>query len=100
MPVRVDAVHHVNFTVHDLDRSLAFYRDLLGFELLYDWVSEADSLRRLIPFPGLELRLAFLRLPGTDVRLELIQYLEPAGAPRDLPTNVPGAAHLCFNVSD
>lgn len=83
-----------------MDRSIAFYRDLLGLELQNDWVSEAGYLRVMIPYPGLRLRLAFFRLPGTEMRLELIQYLEPVGAPRELPTNVPGAAHVCFDVDD
>lgn len=92
--------HHVNFTVGDMDRSLAFYRDLLGLEVLSDWVSDAAYLAEITGYPGARLRLAFLRLPGTDARLELIQYLDPAGASHDLPTNVPGASHLCFDVPD
>lgn len=83
-----------------MDRSLAFWRDLLGLTVVHDWVSDADYLRQLIPYPGLRLRLAFLELPGTPTRLELIQYLEPAGQARELPTNVPGAAHVCFDVDD
>ena len=39
-------------------------------------------------------------LAFSNVRLELIQYLEPAGSARDLATNVPGAAHLCLDVPD
>ena len=29
-------VHHVKYSVGDLDRSLTFYRDLLGFEVTYE----------------------------------------------------------------
>jgi lactoylglutathione lyase len=98
--VQLLTTHHFNFTVADMDRSLGFYRDVLGLELLHDWESDAGYLRQIIGFPALRLRLAFLKLPGTEARLELIQYLEPAGTVRDLPTNVPGAAHLCFDVPD
>jgi catechol 2,3-dioxygenase-like lactoylglutathione lyase family enzyme len=98
--VQLLTTHHFNFTVADMDRSLAFWRDALGLELLSDWVSEADYLAEITGFPTVRMRLAFLRLPGTDAKLELIQYLEPLGAPRDQPTNVPGAAHLCFDVPD
>jgi catechol 2,3-dioxygenase-like lactoylglutathione lyase family enzyme len=98
--IRLLNTHHFNFTVADMDRSLVFWRDTLGLEVLNDWVSEADYLAEITGHPRVRLRLAFLRLPGTEAKLELIQYLDPAGAPRDLPTNVPGAAHLCFDVPD
>ena len=98
--VQLVTTPHFNFTVADMDRALAFWRDALGLEVLNDWVSEADYLAEITGYPGVRLRLAFLRLPGTEARLELIQYLEPPGAPRDQPTNVPGAAHLCFDVPD
>jgi catechol 2,3-dioxygenase-like lactoylglutathione lyase family enzyme len=93
--------HHFNFTVADMDRSLAFWRDALGLELLNDWVSDAGYLSEITGYPGARLRLAFLALPGTAARLELIQYLQPAGPPRaQQPRNVAGAAHLCFDVPD
>ena len=98
--VQLTTTHHFNFTVADMDRSLGFWRDALGLEVLNDWVSDAPYLSEITGYPGARLRLAFLRLPGTEARLELIQYLDPAGAPREQPTNVPGAAHLCFDVPD
>jgi catechol 2,3-dioxygenase-like lactoylglutathione lyase family enzyme len=98
--VQLGNTHHFNFTVADMDRSLGFWRDTLGLEVLNDWVSEAGYLAEINGYPKVRMRLAFLKLPGTEAKLELIQYLEPPGAPRDLPTNVPGAAHLCFDVPD
>ncbi len=94
------AAHHVSFTVADMDRSLRFYCDLLGLEVLADWVSETDYLKTITGFPDARMRLAFLRLPGTEVRLELIQYLAPSAPGPAAPTNSPGAAHLCFDVPD
>ncbi len=92
--------HHFCFTVGDMDRSLRFYRDLLGLHVTHDWVTEAEYLRTMIPLPGLKLRIVFLGLPGTHARLELIDYLEPRGHGRAPATNVPGSAHVCFDVSD
>lgn len=94
------STHHVSFAVGDMDRSIAFYRDLFGLELLHDWVSEADYLGTITGFGTVRMRLAFLRLPATEVRLELIQYLDPPGAVHELTPNEPGAAHLCFDVPD
>jgi catechol 2,3-dioxygenase-like lactoylglutathione lyase family enzyme len=97
---QIDGTHHVSFSVADMDRSLAFYRDLLGFTVTSDWETEADYLSTITGFIGTRLRIAFVTLPGTDMRLELIQYMNPVGQAGPLPTNVPGAAHICLSVSD
>jgi lactoylglutathione lyase len=96
----LSTTHHVSFAVSDMDRSIAFYRDLFGLEVLNDWVSDAGYLGTITGFGQVRMRLAFVRLPGTDVRLELIQYLEPPGTVRELTSNEPGAGHLCFDVPD
>jgi catechol 2,3-dioxygenase-like lactoylglutathione lyase family enzyme len=44
---------HVDFTVSDLEQSLAFYRDLLGLEVNWDMFTRKSSLFRM--------RLAFDR---------------------------------------
>lgn len=55
-----------NFVVHDLDRALQFYRDILGFEVAYVQDSPADSYS----YPAFEidrhakLRFATLNAPG------------------------------------
>jgi lactoylglutathione lyase len=45
----VDA-HHLGLTVRDLDRSLAFYRDLLGFHLVRSRTTDADYVGRQTGF--------------------------------------------------
>ena len=40
-------VHHTSFTVSDLERSLAFYRDLLGMEVIGEGVETAQHLASL-----------------------------------------------------
>src|SRR5438445_84137 len=43
--------HHFNFTVADMDRSLRFWRDALGLEVLNDWISVdfGDTVGRVSP---------------------------------------------------
>ena len=38
----ITAVHHVSFTVSDMELSLQFYRDALGFEVLNDRTVEGN----------------------------------------------------------
>jgi catechol 2,3-dioxygenase-like lactoylglutathione lyase family enzyme len=49
MPLRTD--HHHSFTVSNADRSIGFYRDLLGLQLIQDVVREnLESYDRIIGF--------------------------------------------------
>jgi catechol 2,3-dioxygenase-like lactoylglutathione lyase family enzyme len=91
---------HTGLTVRDLDRSLAFYRDTLGMETVFEQQKEGGYLAAIVGYPGAHVRMAHLTFPGDAHRLELFQYLEPegrgeAGEPRDV-----GITHVCLLVED
>jgi catechol 2,3-dioxygenase-like lactoylglutathione lyase family enzyme len=101
---RTDGFFHIGITVADIDRSLVFYRDILGLEVTSDTTRQQDelgSLRTIIGVDAETARIAFLRVPPTDdVFVELFQYTgveqHPASArPWDL-----AASHCCFYVHD
>ena len=75
---------HVSFPVHDLARSLAFYRDVLGF---------AE-----VPRPDLGVPGAWLR--AGDAEVHLIAGVEglPLGEPP--PVLNPAAHHVAFRIDD
>ncbi len=97
-------IFHTGLTVSDLDRSIAFYRDVLGFEVVSQWESAQPYLRRIVGFPDAELRIALLRLPGATPRsghqLELLEYRVPRGERGDARTCNPGNGHMAFLVED
>jgi catechol 2,3-dioxygenase-like lactoylglutathione lyase family enzyme len=79
----VAGIFHTGLTVSDLDRSIAFYRDLLGLELVTRWDSAQPYLRRIVGFPDAELSIALLRVPGvasgvSGHHIELLEYRAPA----------------------
>ena len=93
-------LHHTCYTVSDLDRSVAFYRDLLGCEVVAEQEKEGGYLAAIVGYPDAHVRMAHLRVPGTEHVIELFEYLAPAGTRADVvPRNV-GASHLCFLVDD
>ena len=93
-------VHHTGFTVSDLDRSLAFYRDTLGCEVIATQEKEGGYLAAIVGYPGAHVRMAHLRAPDGEHVIELFEYLTPDGGRADVePRNV-GASHLCFLVPD
>jgi diaminopimelate decarboxylase len=96
---RVQRLDHVSVTVGDLDRSLKFYRDLLGIPLIERGEAAGGSVAEITGFPGARVFWADLALPGRQT-LELLEYVEPRGSPRDGGTNDPGAAHVSIAVDD
>ncbi|SHK52934.1 lactoylglutathione lyase [Pseudonocardia thermophila] len=93
-------MHHVGIQVADLDRSLAFYQGLLGFELVTRQVRNEPYVGEVTGYPGAELHFAHLRPPGGRVRLELTEYRGVERTPVDTGTANPGTAHTCYVVDD
>lgn len=96
----VRSFHHSGLTVSDMERSLAFYRDVLGLVVVADMQPEADYPARVTGVAGATFRIVFLRVPPGDHILELMQYKTGAGDPLPLATNRPGCGHICFEVDD
>jgi catechol 2,3-dioxygenase-like lactoylglutathione lyase family enzyme len=97
----VVGVHHTSRSVGDMDRSLAFYRDLLGLEVLLDTEMSGEMLEREVALEGARLRLVELGTGG-ETMLELLQYHEPQ--PRqevdELRPCDAGAHHVALAVED
>ncbi len=98
--MKIESVYHVGFTVSDIERSIAFYRDVLGMTLYTRQQGTAAYLAAVTGFEGVRLEVALLRTPDGSGMLELLQYVSHPAAPTDRATNRPGNGHLCFKVSD
>ena len=94
----ITGVNHTSFTVSDVERSVSFYRGLLGMELLSLAERDPAFAEKVTGIPGAHLKVAYLLAPGH--RLELIQYFNPPGEKLDTRTNNVGSAHLAFDVDD
>ena len=92
--------HHTSFTVADLDRSLEFFRDRLGMEVVFTREVRDKYFGRIVGLPGCAVRAGLLRIPGSGHHVELFEYLTPPGEPcRPRPCD-PGSAHLALIVDD
>ena len=94
----ISLLHHASFTVEDLDRSVAFYRDFLGMKLEGIWEREAAYAQDVTGIPGARLRLAYFTLKNAS--FELVEYLEGTGTKIDTSPNNIGSAHVCFITGD
>jgi catechol 2,3-dioxygenase-like lactoylglutathione lyase family enzyme len=100
---KIHKLLHSAISVVDIERSISFYRDALGLELLFGPTVEAsgEELSRSLGVENTRLRQAVLRVPGTDDHIELLEYSgDEKPVRRQLPQNTPGHAHIAFQVDD
>jgi hypothetical protein len=54
-------VAHIGITVRDMEKAVAFYRDLLGFEVLGEVTIAGEEADRLTRIRGTVLRAVYVR---------------------------------------
>lgn len=95
------SIAHIGFTVSDLDRSVAFYRDVLGLSYQGEMRMGGEETARLFQREGCSARVAYLRTPDANApSVELIQFLDaPAevSVPSLFKTSI---SELCFLTED
>lgn len=94
-------VDHINLVVKDLEASVAFYRDVLGFQVTMRARLEGEWIETIAGLKGIEADCVYLQPPGSGPRVELLQYLSPETGPA-VPSvpNGPGLRHIAFRVDD
>jgi catechol 2,3-dioxygenase-like lactoylglutathione lyase family enzyme len=95
----VCGLHHAGLTVANLERSIAFYTGQLGLKLIGVWEHAGEGVGLVTGYPGASVRQAFLRIPGADGVLELLEYTG-GGAAIDPANGNAGAVHVALVVDD
>ena len=99
----ITSVHHTSFTVKDMKRSIAFYRDILAMKVLYDSVLEGIEYKgpiadQVTGCPGTEQHVVFMGIGESF--LELVQYIPPGKPLVGNRASDVGSAHICFKTED
>lgn len=91
--------NHTAFVVRDLDRTIGFFRDLLGFELISRAPRDGTIIGAMTDLAGVDIEIA--HLDGFGHRIELILYKAPADRGGDMPRIVQdGSGHVALDVDD
>ena len=89
---------HVGICVTDMEGSIRFYRDLLGFAYRSELRVQGEPSDTLLRLRGVDLQAVYLERDGT--RIELLHYAAPGavgdGTPRAM--NGRGLTHLSLRV--
>jgi len=92
------SAHHFGVTVTDLDRSIEFYRDALGLDVLSRFSVSGEEFATGVGVDG--AAGTFAHLDADSARVELVEY-EPVGDDATRAAiNQPGATHLGLEVDD
>jgi lactoylglutathione lyase len=74
---------HTRYRVSDMEKTVAFYRDVLGLELIRQSTSPRGS------------QLAFFKAPGSEEEIEICKF--DGSGPVNVGTDI---THLAFEVDD
>src|SRR3989449_5692500 len=100
-PSRILSADHTGITVSNLERSLTFWRDVLGFEYSHTAHQTGEMAEEITGVKGAELKLAVVKAPNGH-KIELLEYLAPADRRKDAglrPCDV-GQVHVALVVEN
>src|SRR5438477_4347048 len=98
---KVIAADHTGITVSNLERSLEFWQNVLGFEFSHRAQQTSEMASEITGVPGAEIKLAVVKAPGGH-KIELLEYLAPPDRKQDVnlrPCDV-GSVHIALTVDD
>lgn len=91
-------MNHASFTVSNLDKSISFYKEILGLKHLDTSTRDSKFSESVTGIKDASLKIAYFE--ANNCRVELIEYLAPIGKKIDTKTCNIGSAHICFNVEN
>jgi catechol 2,3-dioxygenase-like lactoylglutathione lyase family enzyme len=98
----IDAVDHINLVVSDLERSVRFYTEVLGFKEIRRAHLEGEWIESIIGLKDVRANVVYIVAPEGEPRLELLCYESPAGKPCPAHSlaNTPGLRHIALRVKN
>ena len=98
----IHALNHINLVVSNLNRSVQFYTNLLGFKEVRRAYLEGDWIESIVGLKGVRAEVVYLLAPAGEPRLELLYYESPRGEliQANSLANTIGLRHIAFQVED
>ena len=89
---------HIGLTVKNLERSIAFYRDIAEMQEGEYLEAQSAAFDRLTNNPGAKLKVIYMQ--AGSFLLQLIEYVAAGGTTLDLHHNNVGSPHISLYVAD
>jgi catechol 2,3-dioxygenase-like lactoylglutathione lyase family enzyme len=91
---------HAGIVVHDLERMLRFWRDVMGLQVAVDFREEGPFIDTVQGLFGVQLRMIKLRAPDGSMIELLYDEAHPTPPPERNDLCDRGIRHLAFTVAD
>ena len=90
---------HTGIIVKDMEKSLHFYRDILGLTVIQDYCDDSPFINKITALTGANVHMVKLKAEDGTVT-ELLEYLNhPTELIQQKIINV-GACHICYRVKN
>src|SRR5205085_3952853 len=90
---KINAADHTGITVSNLERSLEFWQNVLGFKFSHRAHQTSEMASQITGVAGAEIKLTVVKAPGGH-KIELLEYLAPPDRKKDVDpsTSLPASA--------
>ena len=96
----IQTIRHTGIVVSDMQKSLPFYRDLLGMEVWADFCDDSEYVQAVTNLRGAKIWMVKLKAADGS-SIELLQYLShPLDVPAPPPACAVGCSHVALQVDD
>jgi len=98
----IHGIDHINLVVTDLEQSVRFYTELLGFKEIRRAYLEGSWIESIVGLKGVRAHVVYVIAPAGEPRLELLCYESPQGdsiATNSLANTV-GLRHIALRVEN
>lgn len=98
----ISRVDHINLVVSDLERSVKFYTEVLGFNEVRRAHLDGKWIESIIGLKDVCANVVYILAPEGEPRLELLCYQSPEGEaiPANSQANTIGLRHVALRVND
>lgn len=98
----IGKVAHIGLTVSDIEKSIEFYKNILGLKFQGKMIMEGENAERLFNIKDCKVRVAYLN--GSEEintpPIELIQFEKDTILSEGIKLNKVSISEVCFSVSD
>lgn len=92
-------IRHTGIVVIDLEMSLHFYRDLLGFRIVKQMEETGDYIDKILALSNIKVTTVKLNSASGQL-IELLKYHSHLAEQRRREVNEVGISHIAFTVDD
>jgi catechol 2,3-dioxygenase-like lactoylglutathione lyase family enzyme len=98
----INGIHHTAISTPNLARMLAFYRDVLGFEVMMEmgWPAGTAPTNAMLDLPDSSAKVVLLKAGNAMIELFEFSLPTPTASHPARPVCDHGITHLCLDVTD